>query len=353
MLPLAILLKRSDGTHSFSNGTVFPLPVELRTPAREREYLAISKRGWTGCEFGYQAYATHTSGGELIVLPGLIISGMSVRRKFTGYNRTFQKSEIEHTAAGIAEFFDLAADSVRGSVNTLIHDLRNISRAIQSAGDEARRLAVYSTNDQLPRRIEDVMAAQAMLRMRTDILDVVGNPAALTQLEYFRPYGKVDKVIQAFRARAREDGKYIHLAGSSFSQIQGSNFFELIPYLLLDNAIKYCPTGTSVDVTLHEKDLITIEVSSLGPKILRDEYEAIFVKGFRAASTKAHKASGSGLGLSILKQIVEDAFAGEVTVQQEEETFLEKEQPVFRTKFLIKLPIAKKQQPYDVTRYRP
>jgi two-component system sensor histidine kinase KdpD len=79
---------------------------------------------------------------------------------------------------------------------------------------------------------------------------------------------------------------------------------------VLDNALKYSPTGGVIEVAarLREKEL-EIEVTDQGPGIPEEHLTQIFDKFFRI--TRADGTSGTGLGLAISKGIV-DAHGGKI-----------------------------------------
>jgi len=77
---------------------------------------------------------------------------------------------------------------------------------------------------------------------------------------------------------------------------------------LLDNAIKYTPTGGTVTVTTSElPDSAAIVVADNGPGIPAELQSRIFERFFRAdqARTRSNSGTGAGLGLSIAKWIAE------------------------------------------------
>jgi signal transduction histidine kinase len=77
---------------------------------------------------------------------------------------------------------------------------------------------------------------------------------------------------------------------------------------LLDNSIKYTPTGGAVSVAVHATpESAEIYVSNNGPGIPPELQSRIFERFFRGdqARTRAHPESGAGLGLSIAKWIAE------------------------------------------------
>ena len=85
---------------------------------------------------------------------------------------------------------------------------------------------------------------------------------------------------------------------------------------LLENARNHTPAGSSIQVSLTEsEDEIKIEVADNGPGIEKHDLERIFERFYRADSsrTRTRKIEGSGLGLSIVKAVMQ-AHGGDVTV---------------------------------------
>ncbi|MBI1764199.1 MAG: HAMP domain-containing histidine kinase [Acidobacteria bacterium] len=83
---------------------------------------------------------------------------------------------------------------------------------------------------------------------------------------------------------------------------------------LLDNAIKYSPTGTRVTVTAQAVDhTVHIEVCDEGIGIAPDDLPHIFDRFYRARQGDQHSVKGTGLGLALVKAAVE-AHGGTVTV---------------------------------------
>jgi two-component system sensor histidine kinase MprB len=77
---------------------------------------------------------------------------------------------------------------------------------------------------------------------------------------------------------------------------------------LLDNAVKFTPEGTPVEVTVRPG---FVEVHDHGPGIREEDLPRVFDRFHRAA--EARSLPGSGLGLAIVRQVVQDA-GGKVAV---------------------------------------
>src|SRR5262245_12632031 len=86
---------------------------------------------------------------------------------------------------------------------------------------------------------------------------------------------------------------------------------------LLDNAVKYSRGTEEIALRLGECDgFATITVEDYGIGIASEELERIFEKFYRVSTGMVHDVKGAGLGLSIVKHIVE-AHQGKVSVVSE------------------------------------
>jgi signal transduction histidine kinase len=84
---------------------------------------------------------------------------------------------------------------------------------------------------------------------------------------------------------------------------------------LIGNAIKFTPTGGSVDVELERTpEGAELAVTDTGAGIAPEELPHVFERFYRGTSAEAERGAGSGLGLSITKSIV-DMHNGRVTIQ--------------------------------------
>lgn len=86
--------------------------------------------------------------------------------------------------------------------------------------------------------------------------------------------------------------------------IMGSEYH--IPILvrnLIDNAIRYTPSGGQVDVAIRAgNQKIVLEIEDSGPGIPPEERQRVFDRFYRCL---VPQAAGSGLGLAIVKQVTE------------------------------------------------
>jgi signal transduction histidine kinase len=86
---------------------------------------------------------------------------------------------------------------------------------------------------------------------------------------------------------------------------------------LVSNAVKYTPEGGSVTVSLHRQDdQVVLSCSDEGIGISEADQEQLFREFFRSTNPVALAEHGTGLGLTIVKRIVE-RHGGRVEVHSE------------------------------------
>ena len=87
---------------------------------------------------------------------------------------------------------------------------------------------------------------------------------------------------------------------------------------LLANSVKYTPKGGKVEITIEDKDgSVLIRISDNGIGIPKKELPDIFNEFYRASNAKELERDGTGLGLSMAKQVVE-RHHGRIWVDSEE-----------------------------------
>ena len=100
---------------------------------------------------------------------------------------------------------------------------------------------------------------------------------------------------------------------------------------LLDNAIKYTPFGSRVQVTAASSNgFLKVCVADNGPGIAAEHLSRIFERFYRVDKARSRELGGTGLGLAIVKHIVQ-AHGGKVWVESELE---------HGSRFYFTLPVA-------------
>jgi signal transduction histidine kinase len=200
-------------------------------------------------------------------------------------------------------------------VGTVSHDLRNPITVIRGYADVLLELGAGSEVDDLAGRIR--RSSNRMLELVNDLLDLAKIESgaemnfAPTPLASFLSFQ-----MDEFEAMARN--KEITLSydappDSITLQLDVKRFTQVV-HNLLSNAIKYTPQGGNVLLTaFQENDCVVIQVSDNGLGIPDADVPYLFDKFYRVSTGQHTVERGSGLGLSIVKAIVE-AHDGKISV---------------------------------------
>lgn len=204
-------------------------------------------------------------------------------------------------------------------MHMLSHDLKNPLMAITGWASLLERTVLL--DEKSGRFIEEInVAAGRMLKMINQLLDTVDH-AATVQLT--RQPTQLAEVIQQILVDVK--GAALHkninlsfnVSGKSYPILADKTRLYHMVLNLVDNAIKYSPQNTHVEVLAYFADEdITIQVRDEGPGIPEEDLERIFDKYFR--SVHKNIAAGSGLGLSAVRAIVE-AHGGTVRAENRPE----------------------------------
>lgn len=179
------------------------------------------------------------------------------------------------------------------------------------ADDEDTRKEFYgiiqSQAQRLNRLIEDILNVS---RIESGLMKTAKEPASLTIL--------IEQQMSMIRSYAEE--KNISVTGPApivYDQVYADrDMMSQVIVNLLSNAVKYTPAGGSVTVRTAVDETTgraQVTVTDTGVGIPEDEIEHVFDKFYRVGANNK-QAKGTGLGLNLVKQIVERIHNGRVFV---------------------------------------
>lgn len=200
---------------------------------------------------------------------------------------------------------DLKAENhrLRSMLESTLHEAREFSALIN---DRAHAL---STDDMLPikskEHAETLVHASSMLAARLNYADIEINPG-ITELQVRYDagiYKKFHKAVYLLRPHATRKSSQFNLSGESRMEIPIISVFDMLPFVVLQNAVKYSPPGYHINVEFDEtaNSHLHIKISSYGPPVDDLEIPRIFDREFRGTHSK--HIEGQGLGLHLAKKV--------------------------------------------------
>ena len=212
------------------------------------------------------------------------------------------------------------------------HDLKNPLTVILGNAELMR----MTENPQMVTRCTDTIVLAAT-RMR-DLIGTLLDANAIEQGKYVSNIERFDMnevVAQCVESnRATADRKHILLrvgiSDSLWAKADRAGTMQVFDNLI-SNALKFSPPQTTVHVhTLPERDFVLVSVRDEGPGINAEDQKKMFGKFCRLTARPTGGESSNGLGLSIVKRLV-DAMGGTIQFQSS---------PGMGATFMVRLPAA-------------
>jgi two-component system sensor histidine kinase/response regulator len=204
-------------------------------------------------------------------------------------------------------------------LSVLSHELKAPLNAIDGYLRMVRERQLGNNIDSYDEMIDRSM--ERIKGMRSLILDLLD----LTKIESGKPTQKLTAVdvrkiaqlsVDTMRPYAIQKDVDIYLKNKEPVIMNAdAGEIEIILNNLISNAVKYNKIGGRVDISIEKlPELIRISVSDTGIGLSDPDKEHIFEDFVRIKSQQTRNISGSGLGLSIVRKIV-DMYQGTIEVQ--------------------------------------
>lgn len=290
---------------------------------------SIDDEGWRTCKAGYAIFSKKIPGESNRFL---VIHGLKVKPHWTQRGRTggtsvvLEMMQIERYATGIAADYqaliqglDFEIDSRTKAIATEnVHEIRSMNTSLYHAGLELQDQLMYDKHKLS--LAKNIVALSELVSARIELADLAAAGFDTASPHYTPPipvYRRFDKIVKCYIAYASKREITFTLVGDSRSSTKGIEHFEMIPLIVVDNAVKYSPNKRSVDVTFQETaNSINVEIRSLGSKIEPHEYDKIFDREFRGTHAISSGSEGSGIGLYFAKKLM-TAIGATIFVSQE------------------------------------
>jgi len=210
----------------------------------------------------------------------------------------------------------------------IVHDIKTPLTLItapleiikQSASDESKEhIRLIETNSQkLVNLVNELLDASKLDKGKYQLSTLTGN------IDTY-----IKSILERFTLELREKNMQLHFEESKVQTLFSfpSNVLEKVISNLIENAIKYCPNGTMIEVqTQLNHGEFEIWIKDNGQGIQKQEQKKVFNRFYRGKN--ATGTGGTGIGLSLVKELVKLA-KGKITLTSNQQG----------TQFYISLPV--------------
>jgi len=252
------------------------------------------------------------------------------------------EDELGHMALvlnGLLERLGESFEKLQRFTSDVSHELRTPLAAMRSVGEvglqEERDAEKY--RDIIGSMLEEVAKLTVMVDTLLTIAHADSGAIQLQQTT-FPLMDLVQEAVAVVGVLAEDKKQNLSVTGDQGTLVRADRaFLRMALVNLLDNAVKYSPSGSSIHVCLHlvgtnagAARFVELAVQDQGPGIPEHAQQRVFDRFYRLDEARSHDSGGFGLGLPIAKWAVE-AHGGNISVKASFPT---------GAIFCIRLPIA-------------
>lgn len=218
----------------------------------------------------------------------------------------FDVTDIRRLESLRRDFVANVSHELRTPVTAVLSAAETLESALARDPEAAKRfLAIIERNaSRLQRLIEDLLDLSRIesreLRLRPERFP-------------FEPFAV--HLLSMFRERADKRRITLKLEGAKSIDLDADRrALEQVLTNLVDNAVKYCPEGSTVSLCAERVDgRVRLDVADNGSGIEEKHLARLFERFYRVDTGRSREMGGTGLGLSIVKHLVE-AMGGTIDV---------------------------------------
>lgn len=248
---------------------------------------------------------------QIFITPVFDVS-ITTEKKVIGVSVLLHDITLEKSVAKMKEDF----------TNVMVHELRSPLTAIKASSemliappgplsDEERKKIISLIAQQSRKMLDEVALILDAAKLEAGLFTIQKIPGDLKQLIMER--------VQIFQAPAHE--KFINLVVDVDPSLPRFNFDPIhigqVVNNLISNSLKFTSSGGTIKITAKPAiGSVVVAVSDTGAGIPKEKQHLLFTK-FTQLSGAEHGSDGTGLGLYIVKGVIE-AHGGTVNLDSEE-----------------------------------
>ncbi|MBW2623024.1 MAG: response regulator [Deltaproteobacteria bacterium] len=208
-----------------------------------------------------------------------------------------------------SEFVSTVSHEIRSPLSSILMQLKVVLDGLAGEVSEKQQEILFRATDRI----------NSLIKMASELLDLAKIESGLITLqkESIQFNELLEDQVAFHKETAAAKNITIHFTqAEDLPRVMANRGnMEEVASNLITNAIKYTPEGGKIELVLDRKDdFVCITVRDSGFGIPEEDLKKIFNRFYRIINEKTRYTTGTGLGLPIVKSIVE-AHQGTVEVE--------------------------------------
>lgn len=228
----------------------------------------------------------------------------------------FGVEELENSFNVMAEQLENTEMFRKDFINNFSHEFKT---PIVSIAGFAKLLKRGNLTEKQRAEYLDIIEEESLRlsTMATNVLNLtkVENQTILTDISYFNLSEQLRNCVLLLEAKWSKKNIDFEIEFDEYMFSANEELLKQVWINLIDNAIKFSPERETIELLIKdEEDAITVSVANKGSEITPEQQKRIFNKFYQA--DESHSSEGNGVGLALVKSIVE-LHEGVVSVSSE------------------------------------
>ena len=230
--------------------------------------------------------------------------------KFTiGKNRHDEFKDLMDTIEYMAKELSLMEEYQRKFISNISHDFRSPLTSIKG-------FATAMIDGTIPPELYNkylntiCFETDRLTKLTSGLIELgkFDSQQALLDIREFDLHSIIKQTVETFEGSCRE--KYISLnlifEGDEAHVMADKGKIEQVLYNLIDNAIKFSRNNSDINITTRSKgNKVIVSVKDYGIGIPKESLKKIWERFYKTDSSRGKDKKGSGLGLSIVREIIQ------------------------------------------------
>ncbi|EMY7638949.1 ATP-binding protein [Citrobacter freundii] len=305
------------------DGLLFSVPTICKATKNKiccRYYNEIAdKKGFHTCPKGLSSYSTGNK--EQPIYSSFKVAGyynVPLTKRMTDFLPTLPVISVIHAVSKEYELKQAllqkkpttttnTEESDKELIDFSIHEVRKFNGEIKRISEE-----IMGSRDMSPEllkaKVKSIFASSSLISVRLGVYDIEENPQLLEFQKTYSAgvYKKFQKASHCLENYAKDNKvKIVGFHGKSHHEIEIFPLFDFVPFVILENAIKYSLPNQDIEVHFDEisKNNLEVSVISTGPHNTKEEISRIFDKKSRGSNAILADNTGGGYGLYFAKLV--------------------------------------------------
>lgn len=257
---------------------------------------------------------------------GRIAAG-DYRVDFSDASAAREIKELQDSVRRMAESLEANEQRERNLTRDVAHELRTPLANVSSYLEAITEGVWEPTKERLSDCMQEIDRLKAIIADLEELHDLEDDKPKLHK-EDFDLQRLAEKAACNFDTVLEKNDLEIELQGEEAYISADKNRIYQAVFNLISNAVKYTKPGDKIIIKTEDNGAyVSLKVINHGDMISKEDQKLIFGRFYRADGSRSRKTGGAGIGLAIVKAIVE-AHNGKISVSSDEK----------ETCFAIRLP---------------